>query len=68
MEFEQLKKGEYYRNIKNKQRYQFNGFAYHSETQETMVIYQAMYDNFYTWVRPLDLFLVKFEPWEDETN
>lgn len=63
-----LIKGEYYRNKKNKQRYQFIGYAFHSETLEDMVIYQAMYDNFYTWVRPLDLFMEKFEPYLEETQ
>lgn len=65
MLFNELKKGQYYRNKKTRQRYKFIKFAYHSETKEEMVIYQEMHDNFYTWVRPLDLFLEKFEPYEE---
>lgn len=33
--------------------------AKHSETMEDMVVYQALYGEMGTWVRPLDMFLEK---------
>lgn len=49
-----------WRNKKNGQNYQVKGFAKHSETQEDMIIYTAMYGDQGTYVRPRDLFLEKF--------
>jgi hypothetical protein len=42
-------------------RYEVTGFATHSETLETMVIYKAMYGERTTWVRPLEMFTEEIE-------
>lgn len=39
--------------------YKLIGYAYHSETQEEMVIYQALYGMHKIWVRPKLCFLTK---------
>ena len=43
-----------YRHYKGNE-YEVVGFAKHSETLESMVIYRAVYGEKETWVRPLDM-------------
>jgi len=52
----------YYRNIKTGHDYYVMAIATHTETEETMVVYSSTGPGpTKVWVRPLSLFLIKFE-------
>ncbi|WP_280325589.1 DUF1653 domain-containing protein [Pseudomonas sp. BN102] len=44
-----------YRHYKGQQ-YRVIGIARHSETEEELVVYQALYGEYGLWVRPLSMF------------
>jgi hypothetical protein len=45
-----------YRHYKGKD-YEVIALARHSETEEELVVYRLMYDDFSYWVRPLAMFM-----------
>lgn len=45
----------------NKYLYVIHGLAEHSETRECLVIYQAVYGNRQTYVRPYNMFISKVD-------
>jgi len=47
--------GKRYRHFKGME-YEVFAIAYHSETNEPMVVYQAQYGDFRYYARPLDMF------------
>jgi hypothetical protein len=53
-----------YRHFKGKE-YLLINVVTHSETQEKMVVYQALYGDFSFWVRPFDLFFEKVQVEEE---
>lgn len=50
---ESIKPGRY-RNFKGKE-YEVLGVARHSETEEELVVYRALYGDFGLWVRPVSM-------------
>lgn len=52
------KEGEIYRHFKGN-RYQIVAIATHTETEEQLVIYQALYGEYGIFARPLDMFMEK---------
>ena len=52
----EVKPGEYYRHFKDRL-YQIVAIAKDSETEEKMVVYQALYGEEEIWVRPYDMFV-----------
>ena len=59
MQTPELKTGRY-RHYKNKD-YTVLGIAFHSETEEAMVLYQQEYGARNLWVRPYEMFLETVE-------
>lgn len=49
-----------YRHYKG-QSYEVLGLAQHSETEEPMVVYRALYGDYGLWVRPLAIFIENVE-------
>jgi hypothetical protein len=41
--------------------YRYLGIVHHSETQEPLALYEALYPPYGMWVRPLDMFLGKVD-------
>ncbi len=58
-EFTHIKRGQY-RHFKGNL-YELVDVARHSETQEPMVVYRALYGEHGLWVRPLDMFFETVE-------
>lgn len=52
--------GEIYQHFKGNL-YRIVTLAKHTETEEAMVVYQALYGNFEVWVRPLSMFMEKLD-------
>ncbi len=46
-----------YEHYKEHDRYRVFGVAYHSETHDAFVVYQAQYGGRQLWIRPYDMFI-----------
>ena len=57
---ESIKPGRY-RHFKGKE-YEVLGVARHSETEEELVVYRALYGDFGLWVRPVSMWNEAVEP------
>ncbi|MDD3140400.1 MAG: DUF1653 domain-containing protein [Lachnospiraceae bacterium] len=60
MESRMPKQGEIYKHFKGNN-YQIVTLATHSETMEKMVVYKALYGEYATFVRPMDMFTSKVD-------
>ena len=58
-DFDSIKRGKY-RHFKGNL-YELVDIVHHSETQEAMVLYRALYGEHGLWVRPLDMFFETIE-------
>lgn len=47
-------------------KYEVYGVARHSETEEELVLYRALYGEFGLWVRPVSMFLESVE-WQGQS-
>ena len=54
------KTGEHYRHFKGRD-YEIVAIATHTETEEKLVIYKALYGNYEIYARPLSMFLEKVD-------